>query len=163
MERQVVAQYPDFAVVRVTVEGATQEIVSHPGSVAVVAVDDQQRVALVRQVRVAAGGSLLELPAGSLRPEETPEQAAARELREETGFTAGSWRRLAQFYLVPGYGSECMTLFLATGLAGGPQSLEPDEAIEVVLIPLADLAAQARAGGLHDAKTIAGVLLAGAL
>ena len=155
-----------------TVESAdghrsTRDIAGHPGGVCVVAIDDQDRVLLVRQWRHAAGRALLEIPAGTLdrEPDGSIEEhagAAARELEEETGSRAGAWRYLGAFWTAPGFTSELMHLYLATSLVpvheGG---LGPDEDERLELQPLAfdDAVAMVERGELPDAKTIAGVLL----
>lgn len=147
---------------------ARREVVGHPGAVAVVAVDDDGAVLLVRQWRHAAGRALLEIPAGTLdRGEggatEDPDRAARRELEEETGFRAGSWRKLGEFWTAPGFTTELMHLYLATDLEpAGDDRLAPDQDERFVLehVPLADAVALVMAGGILDAKSVAGVLWA---
>ena len=137
---------------------AKREIVRHPGAVAIVAVDAQDRVVLVRQLREAARKELLELPAGGLDDGEDPADAARRELREETGLHGGDWRKLHAFWTTPGFCDEHMTLFLATGLEEGePEGADEDESIELVRWPVAEVAE--RLGQIEDAKTLAGLLL----
>jgi ADP-ribose pyrophosphatase len=134
-----------------------REIVEHPGAVAIVAVDAEERVVLVRQLREPARKHLLELPAGTLDAEEEPLGAAQRELAEETGSKGGRWTHAASFWTTPGFCRELMHVFFAEGVEEGAQQLEDDEAIELVRIPLADL--PALLGALEDAKTLAGLLL----
>ena len=154
-----------------TVEAAdghrsTRDIAGHPGGVCMVAIDDRDRILLVRQWRHATGGPLLEIPAGTLdrRPDGTIEDhagAAARELAEETGARAGTWRYLGGFYTAPGFTSELMHLYLATGLTSAHEgALQPDddERLELRPIPFADAVAMAERGELRDAKSIIGVL-----
>ena len=121
---------------------------------------------LVRQYRVAVGEALLEIPAGTLDVMddgsiEDPELAAPRELEEETGMRAGTWRRIASFYTAPGFASELMHLYMATGLrpADG-ERLTPDEDEHLLLerLPWRDAVAAAERGELRDGKTILGLL-----
>src|SRR4029453_18115688 len=92
------------------------EVPDTPDAVAIVALDSEERVVLVRQRRVAIGGTLLELPAGLIDEGEEPRASAQRELREETGLHGGSWRELASFWTSPGFVNERVTVFVATGL-----------------------------------------------
>ena len=121
---------------------------------------------LVRQYRVAVGETLLEMPAGTLDIAddgsiEDPDLAAPRELEEETGMRAGSWRRIARFFTAPGFASELMVLYLATDLrpADG-ERLTPDDDEHLLLerVPIREAVAAAERGELHDAKTILSVL-----
>jgi ADP-ribose pyrophosphatase len=144
---------------------ATREIAGHPGAVAVVAVDGEDRVLMVRQWRVPAGAALLEIPAGTLEVAddgsiEDPDLAARRELEEETGMRAGLWRLLARFYTAPGFTSELMHLYLATDLrlADGHR-LGPDEDEHLLLerIPWQEAVAAAERGEVEDAKSLVGL------
>jgi ADP-ribose pyrophosphatase len=134
-----------------------REIVEHPGAVAIVAVDEEGRVTLVRQLREPARKELLELPAGTLEEGEEPLVTARRELEEETGLTGGSWRELATFYTTPGFCRERMHVFVADGVEEGEARQEADESIELVRVPVDELRERIRE--LEDAKTIAGLLL----
>jgi ADP-ribose diphosphatase len=134
-----------------------REVVQHPGAVAIVAVDADERVVLVRQLREPARRKLLELPAGTLDHDEEPEACARRELEEETGLTGGTWERGPSFWTTPGFCTELMHVFFAEGVIEGEQRQEADEEIELVRIPVAALAA--RLDELEDAKTIAALLL----
>jgi ADP-ribose pyrophosphatase len=134
-----------------------REIVEHPGAVAVVAVDREDRVTLVRQLREPARKELLELPAGTLEPGEEPLVTAQRELEEETGLRGGAWRELAAFYTTPGFCRERMHLFLAEGVEPGEARQDADEAIELVAVAAGEL--RELVHRLEDAKTIAGLLL----
>jgi ADP-ribose diphosphatase len=134
-----------------------REIVEHPGSVAIVAVDADDRVVLVRQLREPARKELLELPAGAVDEGEEPLATAHRELAEETGFSGGEWRHASSFWTTPGFCRELMHLFFAEGVEEGERHLEDDEAIELVRVPVAEIAS--RLGEIEDGKTLAGLLL----
>jgi len=134
-----------------------REIVEHPGAVAVVAVDSDGCVALVRQFREPVRRRLLELPAGTAEPGEEPLATARRELREECGLHGGEWRLLATFWTTPGFCRERMHLFAAEGVERGEASPADDEQLELVRWPLAEVAG--RLAEIEDAKTLAGLLL----
>jgi len=158
----------DLRVERVTLPNGTAvdlELMHHPGAAAVVAVDAQGRVVLIRQYRHAAGGYIWELPAGVLAsPDEPPEACAARELAEETGITARQLRRLSTIFTTPGFCDERIHLFLARDLTDGSHAREADEAIaEIARVPLADALRKIREGEIVDGKTIAGLFLAAAV
>ena len=147
-----------------------RDVVRHPGAVAVVALDEADRLLLVRQWRQPAGRSLLEIPAGTLDRDpvtgalEDPELASRRELEEETGYRATSWEKLGTFWTAPGFASELMHLYVATDLvAAGHGRLTPDvdEVLELVRLPVDDALAAAERGDIHDAKTLIGILLLG--
>lgn len=135
----------------------TREIVEHPACVAVVAVDWQDNVVLVRQYRRPAEKVLLEVPAGHIEPGEKPDECAARELREETGYVAGRMERIGGFYSSPGYSTEFLHLFLATDLQAGVARPEEDETIEVAVTPLERVPHLILSGEVCDAKSIAGL------
>lgn len=154
-----------------TVEAAdghrsTRDIAGHPGGVCMVAIDPKDRVLLVRQWRHAIGAALLEIPAGTLdrQPDGSVEdhaEAAARELDEETGSRAGTWRYLGGFYTAPGFTNELMHLYLATDLTpadDGGLGPDEDERLELRAIPLDDAVAMAERGEIADAKSIVGLL-----
>ncbi len=138
---------------------ALWEIVDHPGGVAIVPMDDQDRVLLVRQYRRAIGTTLLEIPAGTQEPGESTEVTAFRELREETGMGAENLELLAEFYLAPGYTTELMHVFLATHLSPAPLPRDIDEEMTVERVPFDELLASVIRGDIRDVKTIAGVML----
>jgi ADP-ribose pyrophosphatase len=134
-----------------------REIVEHPGAVAVVAVDEEGCVALVRQLREATRKRLLELPAGTAEPGEEPLATAQRELKEECGLSGGTWRELAAFWTTPGFCRERMHLFAAEGVERGEAAPAPDEELELVRWPVSEI--EARLYEIEDAKTLAGLLL----
>jgi ADP-ribose pyrophosphatase len=136
----------------------TREIVHHNGSAIMLPLFDDGRVVLIRQFRLAAGQQLWELPAGSIDKGETPLQTARRELIEETGYRAKSWRKLVQFYPSPGISTEKMTLFLASGIRPGTAQPEEDEHIEVRPFPWAEALKMIDTGKIRDGKTILGLL-----
>jgi ADP-ribose pyrophosphatase len=135
-----------------------REIVEHPGAVAVVALDEEDNVLLVRQFRKSAEKELLEIPAGTLKAGEEPIACARRELQEETGYQAEYLEQIGSFYSSPGFCTERIRLFLATGLQKGPSAPESDETIETIKVPLSDIPAIISQGGICDGKTIAGLL-----
>ncbi len=140
---------------------AIRDVVRHSGSVVVLAVDDtgrEPRVLLEWQYRYAAGDYLWELPAGSIDGEESSLAAGKRELREETGYSAKSWRKALFFYPSPGFVDETMTVFLATSLEPGEAQLEEDERIEYELVPIPKAVEMIFSGEICDGKTIAAVL-----
>ena len=144
----------------------TRDVVKHPGAVAVLALDDDDRLLLVRQWRIPAGRAMLEIPAGTLDIHEgvteDPDFAARRELEEETGSRAGSWRRLASFWTAPGFATELMHLYLATGLESvhGDDRLAPDEdeRLELSRFTIDEALAMVDAGEIIDAKSMLGIL-----
>ena len=137
------------------------DIVEHHGSVVLIPLDDEGRLLFVRQYRHAAGGEVMELPAGTLEKDEAPETCAAREIREETGFAARRMEPLGGFFLAPGYSTEYMYVYLATGLYKAPLKSDEDEFLQVEAIPLAEALEMSRAGKLLDAKSLAALWLAG--
>ena len=137
---------------------ATREVVRHAGSVAVLAIDAQDRVLLVRQYRYAVGESPWELPAGRIDGGETPEQAAARELEEEAGLRARQLERLAFFYTTPGFCDERMYVFRATELAEVPARPEEDERIELRWFAPREADAMVDAGEVREGKTLVALL-----
>ena len=137
-----------------------REIVVHHGSAVIVPVFDDGTVALVRQYRHAAGKYLLEIPAGSLNDGEDPETGAIRELEEEIGVTAAKIEKLSEFYVSPGFLTEKMHVFLATGLTNVGQKLEPDELLTIERYTFPKALELIKNGQIEDAKTIVGIMLA---
>lgn len=138
-------------------EIAQREIVEHPGAVAIVAVTPEGRVILVRQFRYAINSITLELPAGKLELGESQEDTCRRELVEETGYAAEKLEKLFEFVVAPGYTTERITLYKATGLALATAETDEDEFVEVVELPLEEAFAMARDGRIFDAKTLIGL------
>ena len=140
---------------------ASRELIRHIGAVCVIPVLRDGRAVVERQYRYPVGEVLTEIPAGKLdAPDEDPEQAARRELREETGYTCDELIALGVFYPAPAYSSEKIHMYLARGLHRGDQELDEDEFLNVTLFPLEDLAHQALNGEIPDIKTQAAVLRA---
>ena len=137
-----------------------REIVIHSGSVVILPVFDDGSVALVRQYRHAAGKDLLELAAGGIEDGEDPETGALRELEEEIGVTAESVEKLCEFYVSPGFLTEKMHVFLATGLTEVGQKLEADEILTIERHSFDALREMIRTGEIEDAKTIVGIKMA---
>ena len=131
------------------------DIVEHTGSVVLLPIDDGGNLLFVRQYRHAAGEDLLELPAGTRDGAEPFEECAAREIREETGLEAGALQKLGEFYLVPGYSTELMAVFLATDLKENPLQADEDEFLQVEKIPLKQAIDMAEQGEIQDAKSLA--------
>ena len=150
----------DGKLVDVTVErwgDHEREIVEHPGAVAVVAVDREGYVTLVRQQREPARKLMVELPAGTLEEGEEPAETARRELAEETGLHGGDWRFVTTFWTTPGFCRERMHLFFAEGVEAGDASPDEDEDVELVRWPVAEI--ERHLHEIEDAKTLAGLLL----
>jgi len=143
-----------------------RDLVIHPGAVAILPLDDHGRLLCVRQFRIASGGAMLEIPAGTLDVSEDgavedPEVAAHRELEEETGYRAGSMERLTGFWTAPGFSTEYLTLYLATDLRpANDNRLGPDEdeRLELTRIDWRVAVAAVEAGLVEDAKSVAGIL-----
>jgi ADP-ribose pyrophosphatase len=133
-------------------------IVQHGGSAVMMPVDERGRILLVRQYRLPARQYLWELPAGRLDEGETPLKAARRELAEETGYRARRWEKLAVFFPSPGFLSEKMTIFLATGLTSGDAQPMEDERIQTRWFSPREIDDWIKAGKILDAKTMIGFL-----
>jgi 8-oxo-dGTP pyrophosphatase MutT (NUDIX family) len=142
---------------------ADLEIIHHPGGAAVVAIDDEQRVCLLRQFRHAAGGWIWELPAGKIDNREPPLQTARRELTEEAGVGAAQWRSLGDYVSSPGVFTEVIHLFLATDLQPAQAATEAHEVIEVHWRPFEHVLAMAHSGELRDGKSLLGIFRAAPL
>ena len=166
LRSKIVFRGPLFRVTSDTVAepggvAARRDVVRHPGSVVILAVDDGARgirILLERQYRHAANDFLWELPAGRIDSGETALAAARRELLEETGYTARRWKRALVFYSSPGFLDETMTVYLARGLKAGRAQPETDEIIATRLLPLSTAVRMAVRGAIRDGKTLAAVL-----
>ena len=153
-----VVRYPDGSV-------GELEMIRHPGASAVVPFlsdpkTDDPEVLLIRQYRYAAGGYMLEVPAGRLEAGEEPKDCAARELKEETGCTADQVEFLATIYTTPGFTDERIHLFMATGLTAGETNHEADEFLEPRPMPLSQALEKIQAGEIQDGKTVIALLFA---
>ncbi len=135
-------------------------IIEHPGAVAILPVFENGDVILLRQFRVAAGGEIFEIPAGTLEAGETPRATAAREIIEETGYKARKLVKVAEFYTAPGFCTEKMHLFRATGLSPASAHQDEDEVIRALRVPFKKALSMARTGKIRDAKSIVALLLA---
>ena len=142
-------------------EPAKREALRHVGASAIVPVDDEGNVTLVRQYRAPIASVLLEIPAGKLDFKgENRLEAAKRELREETGLTAENWTHLTDIVTTPGFCDELISIYLATGLTAGEDEPDDDEFLNIVKMPLSELADMAMRGEISDSKTLIGVLMA---
>lgn len=140
-----------------------REIVEHRGAVALVAIDDQDRVLLVKQYRAATGFETTEIPAGTLEPGEDPANCAVRELAEETGYTAARFERIGGIYPSPGFCTEYIYFFLVTGLSRGMAHPEDDEHIEVEALAWDEALDRVRKGEIGDGKSVSALLLVDAM
>ncbi len=167
LHRGRILEFRQDTVERADGHRARRDVAAHPGAVAIVALDPDGGVLLVRQYRHPAGRVLLEIPAGTLERDpatgatEDPEGAARRELEEETGYRAATWERLAEFWTAPGFATELMHLYLATGLAPARENRlgpDEDEALVLVRLPWREAVAAAERGEIQDAKSLVGLL-----
>jgi ADP-ribose pyrophosphatase len=140
-------------------QAVTRDVVIHPGAVAILPLLDEEHVCLLRNRRPNVGATLIEIPAGTLEPGEAPEVAAPRELAEETGYRAASWRKLAEFYPSPGVLSEKTHLFVAQALTPGVMRPERDEELEPFVVAWRQALAWCLDSTIRDAKTLAALLL----
>jgi len=138
----------------------TYDLVKHSGAVVIIPIDSDGNILFVQQFRVGAEKVLLELPAGLLEKGESPETAAAREIREEIGMAAGQIKKLGEFYMVPGYSTEKMHAYLATGLFESSLDCDEDEFLEKTAISIDRVYEMVSSGQIEDGKTLAVLLLA---
>jgi ADP-ribose pyrophosphatase len=146
------------SVVRADGTRAKREVVEHSQVVAVVALDGNDNVLLVKQFRLPAGKALLEIPAGGVEPGEEPADAVYREMQEETGYRPRNIERMGGFYTAPGFCTEYLHLYLATGLEAGRLYAEDTAEIEIERVPLSEVGKLIQSGTISDAKSIAGLL-----
>ncbi len=140
---------------------SVREVVRHDGGAVVVPLYDNGDVLLIRQYRYPVDGEIIELPAGKLDRGEDPRDCAVRELREETGCTAAEVQKLTAMMTTPGFCSEILHIYLATGLRDGEQQLEEgEESITLLRMPLSEAIAMCRDGRISDGKTVTGLMLA---
>ena len=137
----------------------TREIVEHSDCVAIVAIDADDNVLLVKQFRKAVEKELLEIPAGGIDRGEDPVTAVRREMREETGYLPQKVERLGGFYSTPGYGTEYLHLYLATDLTSSQLFAEDTDSIKLVRLPISQIPGLIASGSICDAKSIAGLLI----
>lgn len=137
--------------------GHEREVVLHPGAVAIVAIDGDDRITLVRQLREPARKRLLEVPAGTREPDEEPLATAKRELMEEAGLGGGEWRLAATFFSTPGFCDEQVSVYVAEGVEETERQPQEDEEIELVRVGVGEL--ESLLPEIEDAKTLVGLLL----
>ena len=138
---------------------AEREVVIHPGAVALVPMVDRDHVCLVRNQRYAVGQTLVEVPAGTIDPGETPGETAGRELAEETGYRAGRIIQVCHWFVSPGVMNERMFLYLCEDLRPGPTNHQLDEQLQTVIVPWSDALAMIHDGRIQDAKTMLALFL----
>lgn len=140
-------------------ETIRRDMILHPGAVVILPVIDRDHICLLRNYRFVIGETLWEVPAGTLEPGEPIEHAAERELLEETGYVAKSWRNLGYFYASPGVFDEKLHVFVAQNLTPGPAQPEADEELEPKTVTWNDALKMAMDGSIKDAKTVTAILM----
>lgn len=161
---EVLLETKRFTVVRMAepcTDGSMRhrEVAIHPGSVVIVPMVSEDEVCLIDVARIAVGETLIELPAGTLDRVEPLVEAARRELAEETGYRAATMTAAGSFWMSPGILRERMHVFIAEDLVAGPQALEPGERITPRVVRWDEAVAMCLDGLIHDAKTVASLLL----
>lgn len=136
------------------------DVIRHPGAAAIVPLTRNHTVIMLQQYRYAVGGTIWEIPAGTLDNGELPLNCAQRELTEETGYTAATWQKLGEITPVPGYSDERIQIFLATDLSISVQKLDPDEVLDVREVAFSEALKMISRGSIQDAKTICGLFMA---
>lgn len=140
-------------------EPLRRQIVEHQGAVTILPMLPDDQICLIRNERVAVGKTLIELPAGTIDPNEPPAVTAARELQEETGYTSENWQELPSFFMSPGILNERMHIFVAKDLTPGPPAREAGEEIENLIVSWSEAVEMALRGDIEDAKSLAGILM----
>ncbi len=140
-----------------------REIVEHNGGAVIAAVTGEGKIVMVRQYRKAAGRVMLELPAGKRDGDEEYSETAKRELKEETGYTAGTMRFISRMYTSPGYTEEVLYIYLAFDLIPGDTDFDDNEAIDIEEYPIDEAVSMVLSGKIEDGKTQAGILMAKAI
>ncbi|MEC9004035.1 MAG: NUDIX hydrolase [Planctomycetota bacterium] len=135
-----------------------RQVIQHPGAVTIIPMVDENHVCLIQNYRLSIDQTLIELPAGTLEPDEEPGRTASRELTEETGYQAQHMQHLHGFFLSPGILDEWMQLYVATDLVAGPPAREPGETIENLIVPWEQAIQWVHEQKIHDAKTMVGLL-----
>lgn len=141
----------------------TREIVEHRGAAAIVPITNDENVVLVRQYRYAVTTDLLEVPAGTMERGETPEECATRELEEETGYRCKEIKKILEFFPVPGYSTEKISVYLAKGLMKSTLRPEGDEQIRAEIMPITKALEKVRSGEIRDSKSICALFRAAEL
>ena len=146
---------------KVTVQNGVsyREIIEHNGGAVIAAVTDEGKMVMVRQYRKPANRVVFEVPAGKIDPGEEPLATAARELKEETGYTADNIEFITSFYPTVGYSEEQLYLFLASGLTAGETSFDENEAIDLEEVEITILHDMVMKGEIHDAKSMIAILM----
>jgi ADP-ribose pyrophosphatase len=135
------------------------EVIRHPGGAGVVPLFEDHSIVLIRQYRHCAGGEIWEIPAGRIDEGENPLDCAVRELAEEVGYQASHIEKLTAIYSAPGFCTEKVHIFLATGLTPCETNQEEDEIIEIIRLPIKEAVEEVKSGEIDDAKTVVGILL----
>jgi len=140
---------------------ATFEIIKHPGAALVIPFLSKDKIIMLRQLRPVVGNYIYELPAGTIDKGESPVECARREIVEETGYSAGSMKRLGEIYPVPGYSTEKIIIYEARNLKPCHRTLEKDEIIELKVLTRSAARCLFKSGKIVDAKTIAALAFCG--
>ena len=138
------------------------DVIRHPGAAAIVPLTRSHNVIMLQQYRHAVGGTIWEIPAGTLNDKESPLTCAQRELTEETGYKASTWQKLGEITPVPGYSDERIQIFLAMELTLSLQNLDSDEVLVVREVAFIEALKMISRGSIQDAKTICGLFMADA-